>query len=135
MKTNKTVILKNERTFSSSTTFGICIFFANRKVIFLTFASNETTDETTYSKRKNKSRNKNNKTCEEYVGKQVEKMLHDAILVRCGLSIAGSKFYRSTFACTPNRSFGMYIFLCSRRSQRRRERLFFFFRTASHQPH
>lgn len=41
----KNVLQKNERTFSSSTTFGICIFFANRKVIFLAFTSNQPTDE------------------------------------------------------------------------------------------
>lgn len=68
-------VLQNERTFSSSTTFGICIFFANRIAIFLAFTRHQTDETQKYSKRtkRKKQQANNNNTHEENAGKQVER--------------------------------------------------------------
>lgn len=56
------------------------------------------TDETNPNRKYSKQ--KQQYSLRENAGKQVEReMLHDAILVRCGLSIAGSKFWNR---CLPN---------------------------------
>lgn len=107
------LLQKNERTFSSSTAFGICIFFANRQAIFLAFTQ---APSNWRNKSKRNIRNtKKNQQQQQYLQRKCRKtswkMLHDAILVRCGLSIAGSKFSNR---CLPNSKLlcaGLYIFL------------------------
>lgn len=92
------VLQKNERTFSSSTAFGICIFFCKSASHLSRIHKHQPTDETNPNRKYSKQ--KQQYSLRENAGKQVEReMLHDAILVRCGLSIAGSKFWNR---CLPN---------------------------------
>lgn len=116
-------MLQNERTFSSSTTFGICIFFANRKAIFLAFTSTSQRELTKWTQQKNiqnkkssSSTNSNNNTCRENAGKQVERCCTMPFWCDAVYRLQAVNF-QIDVCRTPNCCLSLYIFLPSKKMQ------------------